>query len=157
MTEEEMGQALQAGKEAMAKARAEEAKRIMEAGEKFLAANKNKKGVVELPSGLQYVVLKEGKGASPKAEDTVSVHYRGTFLDGKEFDSSYAHGDKPVSFNLNGVIAGFREALILMRPGAKWRIFVPSDLAYGPKGAPPAIGPNETLIFEIELLSVNAG
>jgi FKBP-type peptidyl-prolyl cis-trans isomerase len=154
MTTEEMKLALQAGREAMDKAQAEEAQRALEVGKKFLAENKNKEGVVELPNGLQYQVLKKGEGESPKAEDAVTVHYRGTFIDGKEFDRSQE--GKPVTFKLNGVIAGFREALTRMQPGAKWRVFVPSDLGYGANGAPPAIAPNATLIFDIELVTINS-
>ncbi len=157
MTAGEMAMALEAGQQAILQARAEEAKRTLEAGQKFLAENKSKEGVVELPSGLQYEVLKAGEGASPKVDDTVSVHYRGTLLNGEEFDSSYSHGEQPVTFPLNGVIEGFREALTRMQPGAKWRIFIPSEMAYGARGAPPAIGPNEALIFEIELISIKTG
>jgi FKBP-type peptidyl-prolyl cis-trans isomerase len=154
MTPEEMKLALQAGREAMEQAAAEEAKRAFEVGDKFLAENKGKEGVVELPSGLQYLVLKKGEGASPTAEDEVTVHYRGTFIDGREFDRSQE--GNPVTFKVNGVIPGFREALTHMQPGAKWQIFVPSALGYGANGAPPTIGPNETLIFEVELVSVGS-
>jgi FKBP-type peptidyl-prolyl cis-trans isomerase len=154
MTTEEMKLALRAGREAMDKAQVEEAQRALEEGKQFLAENKNKEGVVELPNGLQYQVLKKGEGASPKEEDEVTVHYRGTFIDGKEFDRS--RDGTPVTFKLNGVIAGFREALMRMQPGAKWRIFVPSDLGYGANGAPPTIAPNATLIFEIELVAINS-
>ncbi len=157
MTAEEMAMALEAGQQAIVQARAEEAIRALEAGRNFLAENKSKEGVVELPSGLQYEVLKAGEGASPEVDDTVTVHYRGTLLNGEEFDSSYSHGEQPVTFQLNGVIEGFREALTRMQPGAKWRIFIPSEMAYGARGAPPAIGPNEALIFEIELISVTTG
>jgi FKBP-type peptidyl-prolyl cis-trans isomerase len=154
MTPEEMKLALAAGREAMDKALAEEAKRTLEAGEKFLAENKGKEGIVELPNGLQYQVLQKGEGASPKADDEVTVHYRGTFIDGREFDRSQE--GNPVTFKLNGVIPGFREALTRMQPGAKWQIFVPSALGYGANGAPPTIGPNETLIFEVELVSIGS-
>jgi FKBP-type peptidyl-prolyl cis-trans isomerase len=154
MTPEEMKLALAAGREAMEQAAAEEAKRAFEVGDKFLAENKGKEGVVELPSGLQYLVLKKGEGASPTAEDEVTVHYRGTFIDGREFDRSQE--GNPVTFKVNGVIPGFREALTHMQPGAKWQIFVPSALGYGANGAPPTIGPNETLIFEVELVSVGS-
>lgn len=104
-----------------------------------------------LPSGLQYIVLKAGKGESPKASDKVTIHYRGTLINGKEFDSSYGRGE-PSSFALGGVIPGFREAITHMKPGAKWKVFIPSGLGYGSSGAGSTIGPNETLIFEIELL-----
>lgn len=119
-------------------------------GEKFLAANKSKPGVKVTKSGLQYKVIKEGTGASPKATDTVVVDYRGTLIDGQEFDSSYARG-KPATFPVNGVIPGWQEALQLMKEGAKWQIYVPSDLAYGERGAGGLIGPNATLIFDVEL------
>ena len=124
-------------------------------GEKFLAENKTKEGVKTLPSGLQYKVLVEGSGESPKETDTVSVNYRGTFVDGKEFDSSYKRG-QPATFALNGVIKGWTEALLLMKPGAKWQLFIPPDLAYSERGYGSQIGPNAALIFEIELISSTA-
>ena len=123
------------------------------AGKKFLAANKDKAGVKTLPSGVQYKVIKPGTGASPKASDTVEVHYRGTLIDGTEFDSSYSRG-QPASFPVNGVIKGWQEALQAMKEGAHWQIVVPSELAYGASGAGGGIGPNATLIFEIELLKI---
>jgi FKBP-type peptidyl-prolyl cis-trans isomerase len=122
-------------------------------GEAFLAANKGKEGVVTLPSGLQYKILTEGKGPKPTAEDTVSCNYKGTLISGKEFDSSYKRG-QPASFAVNGVIKGWTEALQLMPVGSKWQLFVPADLAYGDRGAGGDIGPGETLIFEVELLSI---
>jgi FKBP-type peptidyl-prolyl cis-trans isomerase FklB len=122
-------------------------------GDVFLAENKNKEGVVTTASGLQYKVLRAGKGAKPKLEDTVTTHYRGTLLDGTEFDSSYRRNE-PVSFKLSGVIPGWTEALQLMETGSKWQLFIPADLAYGTKGAGGLIGPNETLIFEVELISI---
>ena len=122
-------------------------------GEAFLAENKKKKGVTTLPSGLQYKVITNGKGKKPKPTDTVTVQYRGTLIDGTEFDSSYRHS-QPATFPVNGVIPGWTEALALMQEGAKWLIFVPSNLAYGEKGAGTQIGPNATLIFEIELISI---
>lgn len=122
-------------------------------GESFLAANKTKDGVVTLPSGLQYKILTEGKGPKPTASDTVSCNYRGTLINGKEFDSSYKRG-QPASFPVNGVIKGWTEALQLMPVGSKWQLFIPSDLAYGDRGAGGDIGPGETLIFEVELLSI---
>lgn len=124
------------------------------AGEDFLAANKKKPGVTTLPSGLQYKVMKAGTGKKPQATSTVTVHYRGTLINGKEFDSSYKRNE-PTTFQLDRVIKGWQEALPLMPEGAKWQIFVPSELAYGARGAGSDIGPNETLIFEIELLKVN--
>ncbi len=144
-------QALQA--ELMAK-RSTAGDRNKKRGEDFLAANKAKPGVVTLPSGLQYKVLQEGSGPMPKASDSVTTHYRGTFLDGTEFDSSYGRGE-PAQFRVGGVIAGWTEALQLMSVGSKWQLFVPSNLAYRDRGSPPKIGPNETLIFEVELLSID--
>jgi|SRR5579871_770896 len=122
-------------------------------GEDFLAANKTKPGVVALPSGLQYKVLKEGTGPKPVATDKVKCNYRGTLINGTEFDSSDKHGG-PQTFPVNGVIKGWTEALQLMPTGSKWQLFVPSELAYGARGADGDIGPNETLIFEVELLSI---
>lgn len=122
-------------------------------GEEFLAANKTKDGVVTLPSGLQYKVLTAGTGPKPTAADTVSCNYRGTLIDGTEFDSSYKRG-QPASFALTQVIKGWTEALQLMPAGSKWQLFIPSDLAYGDPGRGPQIGPGATLIFEIELLSI---
>ncbi|MBW2412326.1 MAG: FKBP-type peptidyl-prolyl cis-trans isomerase, partial [Deltaproteobacteria bacterium] len=122
-------------------------------GEAFLAANKNKEGVVTTASGLQYKVLKKGDGPKPQNNDRVSVHYRGTLLDGTEFDSSYKRG-KPATFQVNGVIRGWTEALQLMNVGSKYQLFIPSDLAYGTRGAGRKIGPNSTLIFDVELLGI---
>jgi FKBP-type peptidyl-prolyl cis-trans isomerase FklB len=122
-------------------------------GEKFLAENAKKEGVKTLPSGLQYKEITPGTGKSPKTADTVTTHYKGTLIDGTEFDSSYKRGE-PVSFPVSGVIAGWTEALQLMKEGAKWQLFVPSNLAYGERGAGREIGPNATLIFEVELISV---
>ena len=122
-------------------------------GEKFLAANKKKTGVKTTSSGLQYQVIKEGKGATPKATDKVKVHYHGTLLNGKVFDSSVERGE-PISFPLNGVIKGWTEGLQLMKVGGKTKFFIPSDLAYGARGAGGDIGPNSTLIFEVELLDI---
>lgn len=123
------------------------------AGEAFLAANKQKKGVITTASGLQYEVLQAADGAKPAATDTVTVNYKGTLIDGTEFDSSYARGE-PATFPLNRVIKGWTEGVQLMSVGSKYRFYVPSDLAYGPRGAGPKIGPNATLIFEVELLSI---
>lgn len=123
------------------------------AGADFLAANAKKPGVTALENGLQYEVLKSGDGKQPAATDTVSVHYHGTLTDGTVFDSSVDRGE-PASFPLNGVIAGFREAITRMKVGDKWRVYVPSELGYGESGAGRSIGPNETLIFEIDLLAV---
>ena len=126
------------------------------AGEAFLAANKTKEGVVTLPSGLQYKILKAGTGPKPTASDSVVCNYKGTLLDNTEFDSSYKRG-QPATFPVGGVIKGWTEALQLMPVGSKWQLFIPGDLAYGQRGGPtPAIGPNAALIFEVELLSIEA-
>jgi len=120
---------------------------------KFLAENKKKDGVKTTASGLQYKVMKEGTGAQPKETDTVTVNYRGTLINGTEFDSSYKRG-QPATFPVNGVIKGWTEALQLMKPGSKYQLFIPPDLAYGPRAAGPDITPNSALIFEVELLEV---
>ncbi|ALP53063.1 hypothetical protein Tel_07790 [Candidatus Tenderia electrophaga] len=122
-------------------------------GEEFLVENAKKSGVKKTDSGLQYKVIEEGKGEKPKASDTVVVHYRGTLIDGTEFDSSYSRGE-PATFPVNGVIQGWQEALQMMREGSKWQIYVPADLAYGSRGAGAQIGPNSTLIFDVELLDI---
>ena len=123
-------------------------------GDAFLDANKAKEGVVTLPSGLQYKVLTEGKGPKPAAQDTVECNYKGTLIDGTEFDSTAKHGGKPATFPVSGVIKGWTEALQLMPVGSKWQLFIPSDLAYGARGAGGVIGPGSTLIFEVELVSI---
>lgn len=122
-------------------------------GEAFLAENAKKEGVVTLPSGLQYKVIKQGTGEKPKATDTVTVNYRGTLIDGTEFDSSEKHGQS-LTFKVNGVIPGWTEALQLMKVGSKWQLFIPSSLAYGERDTGREIGPNSTLIFDVELLSI---
>ncbi len=125
-----------------------------EAGEKYLAMNKDKAGVITTESGLQYRVIKSGEGNSPKLNDVVEVHYTGRLLNDEVFDSSEQRG-QPVSFPVNGVIKGWVEALQLMKPGDRWELSIPADLAYGPRGTPNGrIGPNETLIFEVELLGI---
>jgi len=129
------------------------ASRNKENGEAFLAANKGKPGVVVLPSGLQYKVMTEGTGPKPTAADTVNCNYRGTLIDGTEFDSSEKHGG-PATFPVSRVIKGWTEALQLMPVGSKWQLFVPANLAYGERGAGADIGPNATLIFEVELVSI---
>ncbi len=131
----------------------EEAQKNAAAGEVFLAENKKKEGIKTTPSGLQYKAIKEGTGPTPKQTDTVTVNYRGTLIDGKEFDSSYKRGE-PATFPVSGVIKGWTEALQLMKVGSKYQIFVPYSLAYGERGAGQDIGPNETLIFEVELLGI---
>ena len=125
----------------------------MQEGEAFLAENKEKAGVTTTASGLQYEVMKEGSGAKPQKTDRVSVHYAGTLIDGTEFDSSYKRGS-PAAFAVTGVIKGWTEVLQLMNVGSKYRVFIPSHLAYGLRGSPPNIGPNATLIFEVELLDI---
>jgi FKBP-type peptidyl-prolyl cis-trans isomerase len=122
-------------------------------GEAFLVENKKKEGIVTTDSGLQYKVLKKGDGPNPLATDKVTVHYRGTLLDGTEFDSSYKRG-QPASFQVGGVIRGWTEALQLMNVGSKYQLFIPSDLAYGQRGAGQRIGPNSMLIFDVELLNI---
>jgi FKBP-type peptidyl-prolyl cis-trans isomerase FklB len=142
----------------MMKKHEEELKKVAEQnkkeGEAFLAENKKKEGVVTLASGLQYKILKEGDGQTPKATDTVTVNYRGTFIDGTEFDSSYKR-NQPATFQVNGVIPGWTEALQLMKAGSKWQLYIPAGLAYGEQGAGRVIGPNATLIFDVELLSID--
>jgi FKBP-type peptidyl-prolyl cis-trans isomerase len=124
-----------------------------EEGEAFMASNADDEGVVTTESGLQYQVLDEGDGASPTATDVVTVHYVGTLLDGTEFDSSHRRG-QPATFPVNGVIPGWTEALQLMKVGSKYKLWVPAELGYGPQGSPPDIGPNATLVFEVELLGI---
>ncbi len=141
---------MMARQEAQAKQLAEKNKKE---GDAFLAENKKKEGVKTLPSGLQYKVIKAGSGKKPTINDTVTAHYRGTLINGTEFDSSIRRG-KPASFAVKGVIPGWTEALQLMEEGAKWQLFIPANLAYGERGAGREIGPNATLIFEVELISV---
>jgi FKBP-type peptidyl-prolyl cis-trans isomerase FklB len=154
MTPEEAQQTLEAFKSQFAvkqqQHRAEQALKNKSAGDVFLATNKNNPGVQTLPDGLQYVILTNGSGAMPKASDIVTVHYRGTLLDGTEFDSSYKRG-QPAQFPVGGVIRGWTEALQKMTVGSKWKLFIPSELAYGEQGN-RGIPPNSTLIFEVELL-----
>jgi FKBP-type peptidyl-prolyl cis-trans isomerase len=129
------------------------AQNALEKGRAFLAENATKPGIQQTPSGLQYLIEKPGEGKAPKASDTVKVNYRGTLLDGTEFDSSYKRNE-PIEFPLNAVIRGWTEGLQLIKPGGKIRLFIPSNLAYGPRGAGGLIGPDETLIFDVELLEV---
>lgn len=140
----------------MAKAKAEEkaiSDKNKQEAKDFLEKNKKRKNVVTLDSGLQYEILEKGKGKSPKAEDTVVAHYKGTLLDGTEFDSSYKRNE-PATFQVNRLIPGWQEALQLMQPGAKWKLYIPSDLAYGRQGAGNIITPNSMLIFDLELLEI---
>jgi FKBP-type peptidyl-prolyl cis-trans isomerase FklB len=157
MTNEEIQETLTNLQKDLAAKQAEKAKQLAEKnkkeGEAFLAENKKKQGVVELPSGLQYKVVKEGTGRIPKETDTVVTNYRGTLIDGTEFDSSFKR-NQPATFPVKGVIKGWTEALQLMKEGSTWQLFVPSGLAYGERGAGGTIGPNATLIFEVELISI---
>jgi len=125
----------------------------LEESKKFLAENQKKEGIKTLPSGLQYKVLTEGTGKTPKETDNVTVNYKGSLIDGTEFDSSYKKGQS-ATFQVNGVIKGWTEALQLMKEGSKWQLFIPPELGYGERGAGPQILPNSTLIFEVELISV---
>jgi FKBP-type peptidyl-prolyl cis-trans isomerase FklB len=137
----------------MKKGEAEKAAGNKKLGQEFLAANKNKPGVVTLPSGLQYQVIKEGTGPKPSLTDRVKVHYHGTTIDGKVFDSSIERG-QPIELAVNGVIPGWTEALQLMSVGSKWKLFIPSDLAYGDQQAGPSIPPGSALVFDVELLDI---
>jgi len=161
MTNEEMQKTLMAFQQKITKkqtaAKSKMKSKNADAGKKFLAANKKKKGVITTKSGLQYKIITSGKkdGKSPKPSETVTTHYRGMLIDGTEFDSSYAR-KKPTSFPVNGVIKGWTEALQLMKPGDKWKLFIPSELAYGDRGAGAKIGPGATLIFDIELIKIGS-
>jgi FKBP-type peptidyl-prolyl cis-trans isomerase FklB len=138
--------------EQLAQAKAQKANANLVAGQEFLAANKTKPGITELPSGLQYEVLTEGTGAKPSAQNTVTCHYHGTLIDGTVFDSSVQRG-RPASFPLNMVITGWTEGLQLMPTGSKWRFFIPPHLGYGDRQVSAQIGPNSTLVFDVELIS----
>ncbi|MBP2673455.1 MAG: FKBP-type peptidyl-prolyl cis-trans isomerase [Deltaproteobacteria bacterium] len=157
LTEEESRREIEKYQQRLMEQQAEAMRQLSEKnkaeGEKFLAENGKKEGVTALPSGLQYKVITPGSGKSPKLSDSVTTHYKGTLIDGTEFDSSYKRGE-PATFPVSGVIAGWTEALQLMKEGAKWQIFLPPALAYGERGAGRDIGPNATLIFEVELISV---
>lgn len=153
LTEEEMRETLMNFQRELMTKQLQKGEQNKKAGQDFLAENKSKPGVVTLPSGLQYKVIREGKGQKPKATDVVKTNYRGTLVDGTEFDKS--EEGEPAQFPLNQVIPGWTEALQLMPVGSKWQLFVPSDLAYGAQGQGP-IPPNSTLIFEIELLGIEA-
>ena len=138
----------------MQKAQMTKSNASKEAGEAFLAQNKTREGVITTESGLQYEIITEGTGEKPGLQDEVTAHYHGTLIDGTVFDSSVDRGE-PVPFRVNGVIPGWTEALQMMSVGSKWKLYLPSELAYGQRGAGGAIGPNETLIFEVELISIN--
>lgn len=151
---DEMRAAMETAQKKLLAARAAEGEKAKAAGKAFLAANKKKKGVITTKSGLQYKVITVGKGKQPKADSNITAHYKGTLINGQEFDSSYLR-NQPATFNVGQVIAGWKEVLPLMHEGDKWQVFIPAELAYGERGSGNAIGPNETLIFEIELLKVN--
>ena len=153
LTEAEMGQILAAFQQEMQLKQMADRATVAAKSEEYLIDNGKQDGVVTLPSGLQYKVLQAGTGAKPAADSKVEVHYRGSLIDGTEFDSSYKRGE-PASFPVNGVIAGWTEALQLMQEGAKWHLVIPADLAYGERGAPPMIPPDSTLIFDVELLKI---
>ncbi|MGB2606617.1 MAG: FKBP-type peptidyl-prolyl cis-trans isomerase [Candidatus Sulfotelmatobacter sp.] len=160
LTEDEMHSILVNAKEEYRKKQAalreEKAQATLAEGEKFLAENKSKEGVVALPSGLQYKILKQGTGEKPEIDEKIVCNYRGKLLDGTEFDSSAKHNG-PATFPVRGVIRGWREALLMMPTGSKWQLFVPPNLAYGHDGSGQMVPPNATLIFEVELLSVKQG
>ncbi|MES9942435.1 MAG: FKBP-type peptidyl-prolyl cis-trans isomerase [Candidatus Thiodiazotropha sp. 6PLUC2] len=153
LKQEEMQAALKAHFDKLKEVKNALAKENLEKGKKYREEDAKREGVTVLENGLQFEVLTPGDGPSPKAEDKVEVHYKGTLIDGTMFDSSYSRG-KPTQFSLNGVVPGFREAISRMQPGAKWRVVMPPELAYGVKGAGKKIGPNETLVFEIEYLGL---
>ncbi len=153
LTEEEMTTVARKYQEQVMQKRQAVAEENRKRGEAYLAGNRKKPGVRVLESGVQYKVIREGSGKSPKPTDTVTVNYRGTLINGTEFDSSYKRG-QPATFPVNGVIPGWQQVLPLMKEGAKWEVVIPPNAAYGERGAGPLIGPNETLLFEIELLSV---
>jgi len=152
LTDEELNEAMTSLRKDVETRAGEQSSKNKKEGEAFLAKNKTEKGVQTTPSGLQYIVLKEGTGPTPKETDTVKVHYRGTLINGTEFDSSYKRNE-PAVFPVNGVIKGWIEALQKMKVGSKWKLFIPSDLAYGENSQPP-IPPNAVLIFEVELLGI---
>jgi FKBP-type peptidyl-prolyl cis-trans isomerase FklB len=157
ISKQEAMQILSQFQEQMAEIQQEELARIanknLSAGKAFLERNAQRDTVVQTATGLQYEILYAGTGKTPSAEDIVTVDYSGMYIDGKEFDSSYQRGE-PVEFSVNGIIPGWTEALLMMKEGAKWRLFIPADLAYGAQGAPPVIEPFTTLVFEVELKSI---
>jgi FKBP-type peptidyl-prolyl cis-trans isomerase FklB len=159
LTEQEMQETMQAFQQQVMTQQQEKQKVVGEKnkaeGEAFLAKNKERPGVKTTASGLQYEVIKEGTGAQPKATDTVTVHYKGTLIDGTEFDSSYGKGE-PATFALNQVVQGWTEGLQLMKAGSKYKFYIPAALGWGDRGAGPLIGPNAAVVFEVELISVGA-
>jgi len=156
---ETMRQVLTAFNERVRQQRMEEFQRLAEENkaraDEFLAENESKNGIVTLPSGVQYRVIEEGEGSRPSPSDTVTVHYRGSKIDGREFDSSFRTG-QPLVFQIDSVLEGWQEVLPLMREGAYWQVFLPPEMAFGVRGDPPQIGPNEALKFEIELVQLGA-
>ncbi|VAW49040.1 Peptidylprolyl isomerase, FKBP-type [hydrothermal vent metagenome] len=159
LTEEEMVSAIDTVKQRMQKQQLEKqqtmARKNIDEGKKFLTENAKKEGIVTLDSGVQYKIITKGEGTSPTDEDTIYAHYRGTLIDGTEFDSSYQRGT-PLKLQTGSVIKGWGEVLRRMKPGSKWEVYIPSEMAYGERGAGDAIGPNETLIFTIELVKFEA-
>ena len=153
LTPQQQQEALANMQKIIAAQQAQAGEKAQKAGDDFLAANKSKDGVKTLPDGLQYKVITDGTGEQPKPDSQVTVNYRGTLVDGTEFDSSYKRGE-PATFGVNQVIKGWGEALPMMKVGSKWQVFIPAGLAYGERGAPGAVPPNSVLIFEVELLGV---
>ncbi|HHH39590.1 MAG TPA: FKBP-type peptidyl-prolyl cis-trans isomerase [Sedimenticola sp.] len=153
LSEEEMTEVLKQRSERLRRQAARKAEEALERSKTFLAENAKKPDVHVLPSGVQYQVIEEGKGTPPGLEDQVKVHYEGRTIDGRKFDSSRDRG-QPAVFALQGVIKGFAEALTRMKPGARWKVFIPPELAYGSRGAGDLIGPNEALVFDLELIEV---
>ena len=154
LSPDEMRSAMQGAQKKLTAARKIKADQAKTTGDKFLAKNAKKDGVITRKNGLQYKVISTGKGKQPKITDSITAHYKGSLINGKVFDSSYRRGE-PATFNVGQVINGWKEILPLMKEGDKWQVFIPSDLAYGEQGQGATIGPNETLIFDIELIKVN--
>ncbi|NOX93151.1 MAG: FKBP-type peptidyl-prolyl cis-trans isomerase [Gammaproteobacteria bacterium] len=154
LSETEMRAAMETAQQKLLAVRAASGEKAKAAGKAYLAANKKKKDVITRDSGLQYKVISMGKGKQPAADSSITAHYKGTLIDGSEFDSSYSR-NQPATFNVGQVIPGWKEVLPLMHEGDKWQVFIPAELAYGERGSSGTIGPNETLIFEIELIKVN--
>ena len=154
LSPDEMRSAMEGAQKKLAAKRKAKGDKAKTAGNKFLAKNGKKDGIITRESGLQYKVISTGKGKQPKATDSITAHYKGTLINGTVFDSSYKRGE-PATFNVGQVINGWKEILPLMKEGDKWQVFIPSDLAYGERGQGATIGPNEALIFDIELIKVN--
>ncbi len=154
LSADEMRATMETAQQKMLASRAASGEKSKAAGKAYLAANKKKKDIITRDSGLQYKVISMGKGKQPAADSSITAHYKGTLIDGREFDSSYSR-NQPATFNVGQVIPGWKEVLPLMHEGDKWQIFIPAELAYGERGSGGIIGPNETLIFEIELIKVN--